>query len=203
MEKTIITIGRQYGSGGRQIANMISEKTGIPVYDKSLLTEAAQKSGYSSDLFKKRDEKRHIFGLSRLFSTQMFNAPNYLDDSCMFQMQSEAIRQIAEKGSCIIVGRCANYVLRDMDTTDIFITSPIQTRIDRVTGRLNVDRDTARKIIEKKEKDRAEYYRTYTLGKWGDIANYDLCVDSSVLGLEATADLIISFFTKKREKNER
>ena len=188
----IITIGRQFGSGGRSIAAEIGARLGIPVYDNALLAEAAAESGYSPDTFKKRDEKRHLFSLSRLFSSLESNAANYMSDNELFQIQSEAIRKIASKGSCIIVGRCADYVLRDFDNVfKVFITCPYEHRLKRVMDRMGVDRDTAEVITLKKEKNRSKYYNYYTFGKWGDAAQYDLCIDSSLLGIEGTAGLII------------
>ena len=188
----IITIGRQFGSGGRRIAAEIGSRLGIPVYDNALLAEAAAESGYSPDIFKKRDEKRHLFSLSRLFSSLESNAANYMSDNELFQIQSEAIRNIASKGSCIIVGRCADYVLRDFDNVfKVFVTCPYEQRLNRVMGRMGVDRATAEIITEKKEKNRARYYNYYSFGKWGDAGQYDLCIDSSLLGIEGTANLII------------
>lgn len=198
MEKNlIITIGRQYGAGGRSVASVISEKLGIPMYDNALLLEASKECGYSPELFKKRDEKRHFLGLAHLFSSQESNTPNYLGDDALFQIQSDVMRKIAEKGSCVIVGRCANYVLRDMDgLLNVFLSSPLDRRIERVMHRMAVDAETARKIIARKEKNRIRYYNNYTLTRWGEASLYDLCIDSSILGVDGTADLIISFAEK-------
>lgn len=194
MEKThiIITIGRQFGSGGRKVAQEIGRKLDIPVYDKSILSEAAKGCGYSSDIFNRRDEKKHLFGLSRMFSSLYSNETNYMEDNALFQIQSDAIKELAEKGSCIFVGRCADYILREKENMlSVFLTSPLQTRVMRVMERMGVDNATARKIISRKEKDRRAHYEGYTLGKWGDAGTYDLCIDTSVLGIEGTADLII------------
>ena len=197
MDKIIITIGRQYGAGGRSVAKAISEKLGIPVYDNDLLLEAAKESGYSPDLFKKRDEKRHLFSLAHLFSSQLSDTPHFLGDDTLFQIQSDVMRNIAEKGSCIIIGRCSNYVLRDMPRAlHVFLTSPLDVRVSRVVKRMGVDEETAGKIIAKKEKNRIDYYNRYTLTKWGQASIYDLCMDSSILGIEGTADMIIEFAEK-------
>lgn len=196
--KIIITIGRQYGAGGRSVAASISQKLGIPVYDNDLLTEAAKESGYSPDLFKKRDEKRHLFSLAHLFSSRESDTPHYLGDDTLFQIQSDVMRDIAEKGSCIIIGRCSNYILRDMpEALHVFLTSPLDVRVDRVVKRMGVDEETARKIIAKKEKNRIDYYNRYTLTRWGQASIYDLCMDSSILGIDGTADMIIEFAEKK------
>ena len=144
--KIIITIGRQYGAGGRSVAAVVASKLGIPVYDNDLLIEAAKESGYSPDLFKKRDEKRHLFSLAHLFSSQVSDTPHYLGDDTLFQIQSDVMRNIAEKGSCIIIGRCSNYILRDMpEALHVFLTSPLDVRVDRVVKRMGVDEETARK----------------------------------------------------------
>lgn len=197
MEHVIFTIGRQFGAGGRAVAALIGEKLGIPVYDNSLLTEAAKEYGYSPDIFKKRDEKHHLFGLSRLFSSNAYNADNYMGDNMLFQMQSQAIREIAAKGPCVIIGRCADYILRDHSKlVSVFLTAPMDVRVERVVRRLQVDAKTAEKIIKRKENNRKEYYNGYTLGNWGDSSTYKMCINTSAIGMEETADLIIEFARK-------
>lgn len=203
MDNFIISIGREYGAGGRTVAARIGEKLGLPVYDDSLLQEVAKEYGYSPDIFKKVDEKHHLFSLSRLFSTNSWNASNYMGDNMLFQMQCQAIRDIAAKGPCVIVGRCANYVLRDMDNVvSVFLTSSLDIRVERVMRRKNLDRSEARKIIASKDSKREDFYNCYTLGHWGRASEYDLCLDSSVLGIDGTADVIISF-AQKAEKHRR
>lgn len=197
MEHVIFTIGRQFGAGGRAVAALIGEKLGIPVYDNSLLTEAAKEYGYSPDIFKKRDEKHHLFGLSRLFSSNAYNADNYMGDNMLFQMQSQAIREIAAKGPCVIIGRCADYILRDHSKlVSVFLTAPMDVRVERIVRRLQVDDKTAEKIINRKENNRKEYYNGYTLGNWGDSSTYKMCINTSAIGMEETADLIIEFARK-------
>lgn len=197
MEHVIFTIGRQFGAGGRAVAALIGDKLGIPVYDNSLLTEAAKEYGYSPDIFKKRDEKHHLFGLSRLFSSNAYNADNYMGDNMLFQMQSQAIREIAAKGPCVIIGRCADYILRDHGKlVSVFLTAPMDVRVERVVRRLQVDVKTAEKIINRKENNRKEYYNGYTLGNWGDSSTYKMCINTSAIGMEETADLIIEFARK-------
>lgn len=193
-EKVIIVIGRQYGAGGRTIAARIGEKLGIPVYNNELLVKAAEEFGYSPDIFKKRDEKHKLFGLARIFSSNAYNADNYMGDNMIFQMQCQTIRDIAQKGSCVIVGRCADYVLRDTPgLVSVFLTSPFNERVERVMRRKNIGESTARSIIRKKDSNRKAFYNGYTLGNWGEASNYDICLDSSVLGIEGTADTIIAF----------
>lgn len=195
MKKIIINIGRQFGSGGREIARELGRKLGIPVYDHELLSKAAEESGFGRELFKKQDEKHRKFWL-RTFSSLLKDdaTDDPMSEQQIFRMQSETIRHIAENGSAIIVGRCADYILRDFDCTlNIFISCPDDVRCNRVQQRMNVDRKTALEIMAKKDRNRPDYYNYFTFGKWGYAPTYDLCVDSSILGAEGTADLIMEF----------
>lgn len=179
------------------MAAEIGRKLGIPVYDNELLSEAAKEFGYSPDIFKKRDEKHHLFGLSRLFSTQAYNAPNYMGDNMLFEMQSKAIQDIASKSSCVIVGRCADYVLRnEKNLVSAFLSASMPTKVQRITKRLDVDEKTARKIIERKESDRKNYYDGYTLGVWGASSTYKICLNTDELSIEGCADILIEFASK-------
>lgn len=197
MEKRlIITIGRQFGSGGKQIASAIGEKLGIPVYDQELILSAAQKSGLSPEFLKKSDEHRHLSGLGGILGLGRFwhNSGNLMDDNELFRIQSEAIRDLAAQGSAVFVGRASDYVLRDMETVDVFIHAPMEVRGQRVAERLGITPEEAIPLIEKNDKTRKEYYDLFTLGdNWGVASNYDLCIDSSLLGIEGSAELIIRF----------
>lgn len=197
-KKIIITIGRQFGSGGKCVADALGRKLGIPVYDNELIMKAAQDSGFSAEFFVKSDEKRRIFSLSSIFAnTFQADTENFMSDNELFKMQSETIRKIAEQGSAIIVGRCSDYILRDMDCVlDIFLTSPEEVRAERVAERMDIDLEKAVALIERKDKGRSEYYNYYTFGEWGVASTYDLCLDSSILGTEGTADFIIDFARK-------
>ena len=198
MEKNIIiTIGRQFGSGGKSVADALGRKLGIPVYDSELITKAAQDSGFSAELFVERDEKRRFFSLSKIFTNTYSDTEDYISDNGLFKMQSDTIRRIAEQGSAIIVGRCSDYILRDMDNVlDVFLTSPVEVRAERVAERLGISKEKAEEVIEKKDSGRAEYYNYYTFGNWGHATTYDICLDSSLLGIEGTADFIIDFARK-------
>lgn len=193
--RIIINLGRQFGSGGKQVALELGRKLGINVYDNELITKAAESSGFSPDVFMKKDEKRNLFPVSSFFATQTFGSPkNYLNGENLFQIQSSVIRDIAEKESAVIVGRCADYILRDLDcTVDVFITAPRETRISMIMDRMKTSREKAEDLIEKTDRKRETYYNYYTFGNWGVASNYDLCVDSSILGIEGTADYIIDF----------
>ena len=194
-KKIIITIGRQFGSGGLAVAREPGRRLEIPVYDSELITKAAQDSGFSVEFFEKKDEKR---GWASFFSMSFNADENYMSDGGLFKIQSETIRRIAEEGSSILVGRCSDYILRDMDCcVDIFLTSPEEVRAERVVERTRIPFDKAMEEIAKRDKARAEYYNYFTFGNWGVASNYDLCIDSSILGIKGTADLITEFARKK------
>ena len=196
-KNTIINIGRQFGSGGKLIALRISEVLGIPVYDNELISKAADESGFSKELFERSDEKRSIFSMSSFFGGGRFgSAQNYVGDNELFKIQSEVIKNIAEKGPAIFVGRCSNYILRDSKCLDVFISAPLEDRVKRVAERLGVSAEEARDRIGKQDRTRETYYNFFTFGNWGDAADYDLCVDSSLLGIEGTSDFIIDFGRK-------
>lgn len=195
---TLINIGRQFGSGGKSIATVLGRLLDIPVYDNELLTRAAQESGFSKDLFEGRDERKSLLTLSNLFGgSGRFGLPeNYLNDNEIFRLQSEVIRDIAGKGPAIFVGRASDYVLRDMQCLDVFITAPLEERVKRISERRGISADEAAQLIRRMDRDRKAYYDYFTFGDWGTASNYDLCVDSSVLGVEGTAEFIISFGRK-------
>lgn len=196
MEKKtiIINVGRQFGSGGKSVAMELGKKLGIPVYDNELISKAAQDSGFSEDLFEKSDEKRRAFSISsRLSDLIGSQAENYVSDKWLFSIQSETIRNIAEHGSAVIVGRCSDYILRDFGCTlDVFLTAPEQVRKKRIAERCGLTEEKAEAMMESMDRNRQEYYNYYTFGNWGRASNYDICIDTSILGIEGTADLIIS-----------
>lgn len=202
MKKIIINIGRQFGCGAKDVADAIGRRTGIPVYDSELLKKAAQDFGFSESLFSGSDEKKRCFSLSSIFNSNIFGCSSMNDDASLFAMQAEAIKNIARNGSAIIIGRAANYILRDCDCClNVFLTSPIEERAKRVAERENMDREKALEHIARMEKEREAYYNTFTFGDWGMASTYDLCVDTSLLGVEGTADLILEF-AKKTGKYE-
>lgn len=189
--KILITVGRQFGSGGKSVADELGRRLSVPVYDKELITAAARKSGISEVFFERRDEKRR---------TLYMGMRSGMDDEVMFRLQSDTIRDIASRGSAIFVGRASDYVLRDFDCLDVFISAPIGDRIERVCSRNpGMGPKDAEVLINRKDRGRADFYDFYTFTKWGSADNYDLCIDSSVLGIEGTADLIIDFLNKKRK----
>lgn len=192
----IINIGRQFGSGGKTIASCLGERLGIPVYDNELITKAAENSGLSASVFSQSDERRGFLGLGSFLGSLRFwdSSRNVMNDGELFRIQSETIRDIAGKGSAIFVGRASDYVLRDLETLDVFIFAPLEVRKRTVAERRGISMEEAEELIIRKDKARKSYYDLYTLGdNWGVASNYDLCVDSSLLGPEASAELIISF----------
>jgi len=200
--KLIINIGRQLGSGGRLIALQLAKDLNCTFYDKELLNLAAKESGLSESFFEQNDEQKgflkSFFGSHIPFamSSNYFN--NKISQENLFQIQSDAIRKAAQEGSCVFIGRCADYVLRDCDrTVSIFITANIDERIERIKKRFGCNEETAQKIINDRESERANYYNYYTGKKWGHSSSYDLCINSSLLGIEATVQLIKDFITRR------
>ena len=186
----VITIGRQIGSGGLATASMLSEQLGVPMYDKNLLLEVSKESGLACELFEKRDEKAakrplgRFFGLrSTMQGNDSFSAFNAISDEQLFKIQSEMMRNIVEKESCIIVGRCADYVLRDHPRRlSVFISASLEDRVARIVAGQGISESEARRLIEHGDRKRADYYNYYTFKKWGDCSSYHLCLNSSKLG---------------------
>ena len=191
----IINVGRQFGSGGRLVALALGRKLGIPVYDQELIAEAAEQSGFSKELFANSDEKRNLLALSSFIVDvgRFGSADNYMSDNQLFVIQSNVIRSLADKGTAIFIGRCSDYILRDRKCLDVFVTATDEVRIKRIAERMNITPEQADSLMRKKDRTRETYYNYYTFGNWGVASNYDLCVDSSVLGIEGTADMIIDF----------
>lgn len=191
----IINVGRQFGSGGRLVALALGRKLGIPVYDQELIAKAAEQSGFSKELFANSDEKRNLLALSSFIVDvgRFGSADNYMSDNQLFVIQSNVIRSLADKGPAIFIGRCSDYILRDRKCLDVFVTAIDEVRIKRIAERMNITPEQADSLMRKKDRTRETYYNYYTFGNWGVASNYDLCVDSSVLGIEGTADMIIDF----------
>lgn len=191
----IINVGRQFGSGGRLVALALGRKLGIPVYDQELIAKAAEQSGFSKELFANSDEKRNLLALSSFIVDvgRFGSVDNYMSDNQLFVIQSNVIRSLADKGPAIFIGRCSDYILRDRKCLDVFVTATDEVRIKRIAERMNITPEQADSLMRKKDRTRETYYNYYTFGNWGVASNYDLCVDSSVLGIEGTADMIIDF----------
>lgn len=197
----IINVGRQLGSGGMIIAKMLAEDFGCKFYDKELLNLAAKESGFSEKFFEQNDEKkgffRSLFHVHAPFVSDNNFYNNKLSQESLFQFQSDAIRKAAQTDSCVFVGRCADYVLRDFDNTvSVFITADLKERVERICERHNCGEEEARKIIESKESTRSSYYNYYTGKVWGHGTSYDLCINSSVLGIDGTEQFVKDFIKK-------
>ena len=149
--KTIINIGRQFGSGGGFVAQAVGRKLGIPVYDNELICKAAEESGYSKSIFEGGEKRKSLFSMSSFFSSGRLGVgeTGYVNDDMLFKIQSEVIRSIAEKGDAIIVGRCADYILRDMDCLDVFVCAPMEYRIQRLVQNEGLDPDEAEALDRK------------------------------------------------------
>lgn len=202
MEKIIINIGRQIGSGGRIIAKQLAEEFNCKFYDKEILNLAAQESGFSEEFFEQNDEQKGF--LKNLFHIHLplIGGGNFYNNTfsqeSLYKFQSDAIHEAAQEGNCVFVGRTADYILRDMkNVVNIFITANIDQRIQRVCKRQELSRNKARKFIKEHESERATYYNYYTGKKWGHSESYDLCINSSILGIEDTEKFIADFIRKR------
>lgn len=202
MKHMIINVGRQVGAGGQEIGRMLAEDFDAKFYDRELLNLAAKESGFSEKFFKQNDEKKGFLrGLLNVQTPHLSGGNLYgsnFSQERLFQFQSDAIRKAAQEGSCVFLGRCADYVLRDFDNVvNVFITASMDFRIQLVSKVKELDAEHARKLIEHVESRRAQYYNYYTGKKWGAAESYDLCIDASILGLEETEKLIAEFIRKK------
>lgn len=197
----IICVGRQLGSGGHDIARMLAMDFNAKYYDQELLNLAAKESGFSEKFFEQNDEKKGF--LKSLLNMQiphiggsMYSAD--FSQESLFQFQSDAIRKAASEGSCVFVGRCADYVLRDFpNVVSVFVSASMRARIDKLLAQQTVTPQQAKRLILQAEHRRAEYYNYYTGKKWGAAESYDLCINSSILGLVETEKFIADFIRKK------
>ena len=199
---SIITISRQYGSGGRFIAKLLAEKLGIPYYDNELITMAARESGYSEAIFEKAEQlSTHSF----LYSLSMFGSTDGiyglpLADK-VYLAQSDIIKKCADKGPCVIVGRCSDYVLKEYDNVlNFFIHSDEQSKIARAVKYYGIEADKAASELKKKDKKRANYYNYYTSQSWGDFSNYHVSLNSDAVGIDAAVDILASYVLAHNEK---
>ena len=206
-EKMIFTIGRQFGSGGRKVGKLLSERLGIPYYDKELLAIAAKDSCFSESLFHSADEKPSS---SLLYSLVMGSYPMAsgtlgfnempLNDQ-LFLIQANTIRKVAAEGSCIVIGRCADYVLRDNpDLISVFIHAPIEARVKRAVEVYGVDKDKAEDVCLKNDKSRANFYNYYSDRKWGMCRTYNISLDSAFIGIDGCVDEIIRYAELKAQR---
>ena len=206
-KNVVITIGRQFGSGGRYVGRLLAEKLGVPFYDKELLSEAAKTSGICEEILEEHDEKPTrslLFSLVTGVQSHMSSGAFYMDmplNHKIFLAQFDAIRRIAEEGPCVIVGRCADYVLRENpDAVSVFVKADMASKVDRAVKYYGIEADKAEDRIRKADKQRASYYNYYATATWGDVDNYDLVVDTGVLGVEGAVELIAKFLELRADK---
>lgn len=202
--RSIITISREFGSGGREIGKILSEQLEIPFYDKELLEIASRESGICQELFVKHDEN---YTSSLLFSLVMGNYPMTADGRInpdmplnhkIFLAQFDTIKSLAEKGPCVIVGRCADYVLKNMtNVVNFFVSGNIIEKKARILERYDIEKNKAEDFIRKTDKRRASYYNYYTDMKWGEAKNYDLCINSSKTGIDGAVRLMKDYIAIK------
>lgn len=212
MEKTntIITIGREFGSAGREIGYKVAKDFGIKLYDKEMLGRAAKESGICEELFEAHDEKpTNSFLYSLVMDTYSlgYSGGNYTDmpiNHKVFLAQFDAIKKIADEGPCILVGRCADYALEEYDNVlSVFIHAKMEDRIRRIARIYDLTDAKAKDLIQKTDKKRSSYYNYYTNKRWSDAESYDICLDSSVLGIEGTAEAIKQLVAIKENGGDR
>ncbi len=204
---TIITIGRQFGSAGREIGEKVAEYFGIKCYDKELLTRAAKESGFCEEMIQNHDERpTNSFLYNLVMDTYSFgyNASSFVDmpiSHKVFLAQFDTIKKIADEGPCVIVGRCADYALENYENSvHLFIYGDEETRKRRVMEKYDLSEAKALEMINKKDKQRQSYYNYYSSKKWGRAESYDLCINSSVLGIDGTVSLIIQYIEDVEKK---
>ena len=197
---TVITIGRQLGSGGKEVGLQLAEELGIKCYDKELLERAAKDSGLCQELFENNDEKpTNSFLYSLVMDTYSFgySSAAFADmpiNHKVFLAQFDTIKNIAKEGPCVIVGRCSNYILEqaDIDSFDVFIKADIEKRAENVADRVELKGDELIKFLQRRDHKRRVYYRFYTRRKWGDYHDYNMMLDSGMIGKDKCVDMIIS-----------
>ena len=205
--RSIVTISREFGSGGREIGKRLADKLNVPFYDKKLLEMASKESGIARELFVKNDESyTNSFLYSLVMGTYPVSPDGRLNPELplnhkIFLAQFETIKKLAEKGPCVIVGRCADYVLKEEpNVIDFFISGNMYDKKKRILERYDIEKPKVEEFIRKTDKRRASYYNYYTDMKWGDARNFDLCINSSKSGIEGAVDLMLAYIGIKENK---
>ena len=210
MGNQIYTIGREFGSAGYEVGRLLAERLGVKLYDKDLLAQAAKDSGFCEEIFENHDEKPTSSFLYSLvmdtYSTGGYSAAPFLDmplNHKVFLAQFDTIKKIAERESCVIVGRCADYALAsNPDCLNVFVHADIEDRIKTVIKRNDVTENKAKDLIQKKDKQRASYYNYYSCKKWGDSRSYDLTLNTSKITPEQCVDIILAYREKMQENKK-
>ncbi len=188
MSNRVITISREFGSGGRTIGKKVAKKLGIPCYDAMLIQKIAEESGYAADYIREEGEYATGGWLSTVFTDRTMGMTN---QDKLWIIQSRVITELAEKASCVIVGRCADYILRDKaDCLNVFIHASMEKRAERIVTEYGEREETPEQRLKEKDKRRAAYHRFYTDMKWGHAQNYHVCLDSGKLGLDKCVEII-------------
>lgn len=185
MNDCIVTIGRENGSGGREVGRIVADLLGVRCYGREIIEVTAKQTGISIEEIERSEEGRR-------------RSPLYFggipSSNPIFEEQSEAIRSLASRGPCVFVGRCADYVLKDRpDVVNVFVTAPLQDRVARSSSRNGITESEARERVMRKDSERAEYYRRYTGRIWGSVSNYDLSVNTGRIGVDDAARLIVEY----------
>jgi cytidylate kinase len=196
----VINIGRQLGSGGRTIGRMLAKELGLDYYDKEILDIAARESGFCTEIFERSDENKGFFqsffgNVMPVFGHATDFYQSQISDENLFRLQSDAIRKAVAKGrGGVFIGRCADYVLRDYpNCLNIFLSADSDERIALIASRQQISETEARKLMQRGDERRATYYNYYATGRWGEAPNYQLCINTSKLGLEKTAQSILQY----------
>ena len=197
MKKKIVTISRQYGSGGRYIGENLAKAMGVPCYDEKLIDMVAKESGFAQSFVAEKGERMTgslLFNIasSLSFANNVFSTNNgvTLQDEIYFT-QNRIIKELADKGSCVIVGRCADYILREReDCLNVFIFADNESKIERAEKYFNITREEAPAVLKKKDKARSNHYKYYTDQEWGMASNYDLSLNSGILGIDGCVEMI-------------
>ncbi len=211
----VVTIGRQFGSGGHEVGRRLAMRLGIPFYDKELITLTAENSRFAESYLAKMDEQKPSLlnmgsaglvpsaGIAMSREVVMNQFYNLSPNDQVFLEKSRIIQALAKKGSCVIVGRCADYVLRDYDTVNFFIQANLEDRVSRklaLEEHVEHDRASMEKLIKSTDKNRSKYYEYYTHKKWGNASNYDLCVNTSSVGVDGAVDVLLKFIEEFKKK---
>lgn len=211
----VVTIGRQFGSGGHEVGRRLAMRLGIPFYDKELITLTAENSRFAESYLAKMDEQKPSLlnmgsaglvpsaGIAMSREVVMNQFYNLSPNDQVFFEKSRIIQALAKKGSCVIVGRCADYVLRDYDTVNFFIQANLEDRVSRklaLEEHVEHDRASMEKLIKSTDKNRSKYYEYYTHKKWGNASNYDLCVNTSSVGVDGAVEVLLKFIEEFKKK---
>ncbi len=193
MKYNIITISREYGSGGKEIGQMLGKKLGIPCYNSEIIDKVAEQSGFAREYVKDKGEFTSSGHLSALFKNNYYYRSS--NEDIIWSIQTKIIKELAEQGPCIIIGRCADYIFSDRDDVlRVFISANFDARVDRIVNIYGKE-EPPEKIIKDRDKHRAAYYQYYTDMKWGESRNYDICLSSSSLGFEKCAEILCDICT--------